>query len=158
MDMNYYYPQHNEVFKILNDELYLNEDVIRIIYKYVKSFKIKDKMLKELIFKRYIHVVTITDNDGVGLIFGGARTVGIGEECGYGIFIKNIRKNKGFYNSIKNYRDYIGFQIISINDVDAEYATFPELKLMLRSDYDYNIKLELQYNKTLLNNYNYYKL
>ena len=32
MDMNYYYPQHNEVFQILNNELDLNEDVIRIIF------------------------------------------------------------------------------------------------------------------------------
>ncbi len=158
MDLDNYYPQHYEVFKILNDELYLNEDVIRIIFKYVKSFKIKDKMLRELIFKQAIHVITIADNNGYGLVFGGARTVNIGEECGYGIFIKNIKKDRGFHTSIKNYRDYLGFQIISIDDIDTECSTFSELKLLLRSNNNCNIKLELQYNKTLLNNYNYYKL
>lgn len=108
-----------------------------------------ESLKKEIIFH---DIFMIKDyNRGFGLVFGGAKTVSMGEEKGYGVFIKNTTPY-----SIAEKKENVkkGWQIVSTNGVDLTYATFHELKdaLWLRNR---SLIMRIRYNPKLLENYDY---
>ena len=90
-------------------------------------------------------------DNGYGVKFGGAKTVVIGEDKGYGIFISGIKENS---IALQNEDIKPGLQVIEMNGMDLEYATFYELKEALRIRNTF-LKIRLKYNFELLKNYNF---
>ena len=129
-------------------EQFLPIQIVEKIYK-IKHQMEMESLKDEIIFH---DIFMIKDyNRGFGLVFGGAKTVSMGEEKGYGVFIKNTTPY-----SIAEKKENVkkGWQIVSMNGVDLTYATFHELKnaLWLRNR---SLIMRIRYNPKLLENYDY---
>ena len=107
-------------------EQFLPIELVDKIYKMKHRMEMED--LKNEI--NYHDIFMIKDYpSSYGLIFGGAKTVYIGEDKGYGVFIKDTKPN-----SISDKKPNVkkGWQIVEMNGIDLVYATFEELKDALR--------------------------
>ena len=129
-------------------EQFLPIEIVEKIYK-IKHQMEMESLKKDIIFH---DIFMIKDyNRGYGLVFGGAKTVSIGEEKGYGIFIKATKPH-----SIADEKENVkkGWQIIEMNGLDLTDATFYELKeaLWLRNR---SLIMRIKYNPELLENYSF---
>jgi len=137
--------------------IWLPHELVDIINGYVLQYDYqehKDKMyypLKEI--KGDIEVIFENSYNGMGIIFGGARNVNLGEKYGYGIYIKRLKDdsiNKHLKDEVNN------MQIVSIEGEDMLYSTFHELKDVLRHLKGLHtewISMTLKYNHTLIQHY-----
>lgn len=129
-------------------EQFLPIELVEKIYRIKHQMEMKN--LKNYII--YYDIFMIKDyNIGYGLVFDGAKTFSIGEEKGYGIFIKATKPH-----SIADKKENVkkGWQIIEMNGSDLTDATFYELKeaLLLRNR---SLIMRIKYNPKLLENYSF---
>lgn len=127
-------------------EEFLPVEVIKYIYEIKHKLEMQD-LMKEIKIVPLILFKEFNEYSSFGLVFGGANNSYIGERQGYGIFIKEFRY-RSTLDHLKNY------QIIEINGKNTIYATFNDLKSILRRMIcSCCLSLKLRYNPRLIKSY-----